>query len=266
MKNTETIKCSERSLLGSWGKSWNLYKRHLGWRGRCAVDSHGEETVKPRFSSAVPQRPADARGLCSQGWAPLHGVTWLPPPTHQGGLETSEEGCHSVRLLPAYWRESGSLPWAGSRGCSPAAIPGIHTRRFYCCLSPPGLATNYFLNLWVSDSHMSESYFSFLHSKHPLFLCFLCRGWIRRVRMRLRFWIRFLGWCACLCSVMFDSVQPSGLVARQAPLSMGFSGQEFWSGWPCPPSRESSWPRDPTHESCFGRRVLYHLSHLGSPS
>ena len=23
-------------------------------------------------------------------------------------------------------------------------------------------------------------------------------------------------------------------VARQAPLSMGFSRQEYWSGWPCP--------------------------------
>ena len=24
-------------------------------------------------------------------------------------------------------------------------------------------------------------------------------------------------------------------VAFQAPLSMGFSRQEYWSGWPCPP-------------------------------
>ena len=24
-------------------------------------------------------------------------------------------------------------------------------------------------------------------------------------------------------------------VAQQAPLSMGFSRQEYWSGWPCPP-------------------------------
>ena len=24
-------------------------------------------------------------------------------------------------------------------------------------------------------------------------------------------------------------------IARQAPLSMGFSRQEYWSGWPCPP-------------------------------
>ena len=28
---------------------------------------------------------------------------------------------------------------------------------------------------------------------------------------------------------------PSWTVARQAPLSMGFSRQEYWSGLPCPP-------------------------------
>ena len=36
------------------------------------------------------------------------------------------------------------------------------------------------------------------------------------------------------CSVMSDSVTP-WTVARQAPLSMGFSRQEYWSGVPCPP-------------------------------
>ena len=33
-------------------------------------------------------------------------------------------------------------------------------------------------------------------------------------------------------SVVSDSVRPYGLVARQAPLSMGFSRQEYWSGLP----------------------------------
>ena len=36
-------------------------------------------------------------------------------------------------------------------------------------------------------------------------------------------------------SVVFNSLQPSGPVARQAPLSMGFPRQEYWSGLPCPP-------------------------------
>ena len=38
---------------------------------------------------------------------------------------------------------------------------------------------------------------------------------------------------------MFDNLQPYGLyVACQAPLSMGFSMQEYWSGLPCPPPRD----------------------------
>ena len=36
-------------------------------------------------------------------------------------------------------------------------------------------------------------------------------------------------------SVVYDSLWPYGTVAHQAPLSMGFSRQEFWSGLPCPP-------------------------------
>ena len=43
--------------------------------------------------------------------------------------------------------------------------------------------------------------------------------------------------CAVLCqvaSVVSDSVTPC-TIARQAPLSMGFSRQEYWSGLPCPP-------------------------------
>ena len=32
-----------------------------------------------------------------------------------------------------------------------------------------------------------------------------------------------------------------GTVARQAPLSMGFSRQEYWSGLPCPPPGDLPW-------------------------
>ena len=39
--------------------------------------------------------------------------------------------------------------------------------------------------------------------------------------------------------------------AHQAPLSMGFSRQEYGSGLLCPPPGESSWPRDQTHVSCL---------------
>ena len=36
------------------------------------------------------------------------------------------------------------------------------------------------------------------------------------------------------CSIMFNSVTP-WTEAQQASLSMGFSRQEYWSGFPCPP-------------------------------
>ena len=43
--------------------------------------------------------------------------------------------------------------------------------------------------------------------------------------------------CVCILS-LFSSVQPSvtpWTVACQAPLPLGFSRQEYWSGLPCPP-------------------------------
>ena len=38
-----------------------------------------------------------------------------------------------------------------------------------------------------------------------------------------------------LTSVVSDSERPYGTVAFQAPLSMGFSRREYWSGLLCPP-------------------------------
>ena len=38
--------------------------------------------------------------------------------------------------------------------------------------------------------------------------------------------------CICTCA---KSLQSCLTVAHQTPLSVGFSGQEYWSGLPCPP-------------------------------
>ena len=57
-------------------------------------------------------------------------------------------------------------------------------------------------------------------------------------------------------------------VAHQAPLSMGLSRQEYWSGVVVSYSRGSSQLRDWTHVSgvsCIGRRIPSPLSHWGSP-
>ena len=43
--------------------------------------------------------------------------------------------------------------------------------------------------------------------------------------------------CVCVCispSVVSDSLLPPWTVPCQAPLSMGFSRQEYWSGLPFP--------------------------------
>ena len=57
-------------------------------------------------------------------------------------------------------------------------------------------------------------------------------------------------------------------VAHQAPLPMGFSSQEHWSGLPCLSSGDLSDPGIKTpmsYISCIGREVLYHQCHLESP-
>ena len=60
-----------------------------------------------------------------------------------------------------------------------------------------------------------------------------------------------------VCSVMSDSLRPPGTVACQAPLSMGFSRQEYWSGFglPFPPPGDVLNP-DPCLLHC--RQILYH--------
>ena len=65
----------------------------------------------------------------------------------------------------------------------------------------------------------------------------------------------------CVCSVAHSCltlVTPS-TVAFQAPLSMGFPRQDYWSGLPCPP------PSRPSDGTCIGRRVLYHLTTWEGP-
>ena len=57
-----------------------------------------------------------------------------------------------------------------------------------------------------------------------------------------------MGVCVCVCvhaqslSCLWLFVIP-WTVACQAPLSMGFSRQEYWSGLPCPPPRDLPDPR-----------------------
>ena len=47
------------------------------------------------------------------------------------------------------------------------------------------------------------------------------------------------------------------IVAHQAPLSMGFPKQKYWSELPFPSPRDLPNPGDQTRVSCIGRRILY---------
>ena len=57
---------------------------------------------------------------------------------------------------------------------------------------------------------------------------------------------------------MSDSFATPWTVARQAPLSMGFSRQEYWSGLSFPSPGDLPRPRDLNCMSCIGRQILYH--------
>ena len=87
-------------------------------------------------------------------------------------------------------------------------------------------------------------------------------AWILLLRTRhmpvpeiTRFPFSFSHW------VVSNSFVTPWTVARQAPLSVGFPRQKYWSGLPFPFSKGSAWPRDQTQVSCIsciGRQILYH--------
>ena len=54
-----------------------------------------------------------------------------------------------------------------------------------------------------------------------------------------------------LCAILWT-------LAHQAPLSMGFSRQEYWSGLPFPSLGDLPDPEDRTRVSCTDRQILNH--------
>ena len=62
----------------------------------------------------------------------------------------------------------------------------------------------------------------------------------RRMRCQVAQWSSYFSFHVCVLS-HFSHVQffaTPWTVISQAPLSMGFSRQEYWSGLPCPPPRD----------------------------
>ena len=63
----------------------------------------------------------------------------------------------------------------------------------------------------------------------------------------------------CVKPLQSNSSVTLRTVALQAPLSMGFSRQEYWSGLPCAPPGALPDPGIKSFfASCIGRQVLYH--------
>ena len=71
---------------------------------------------------------------------------------------------------------------------------------------------------WTSSDFLGSG-----HSPEPLSQCLRCRAGQTSANL-----------CVCECSDVSDSVAP-WTVAHQAPLSLGFSRQDYWSGLPFPP-------------------------------
>ena len=69
--------------------------------------------------------------------------------------------------------------------------------------------------------------------------------------------------CCVNFLVVFDSVTPR-TIARQAPLSMEFSRQEYWSGLPLPPPEDLPDPGIKPGSPALQADSLT-LSHKGSP-
>ena len=66
-----------------------------------------------------------------------------------------------------------------------------------------------------------------------------------------------------LCSVMSKSFATPWIVAHQAPLSMGFSRQKYWSGLPFPsPGVFQTQGLNPSLLRC--KQILHYLSRIGS--
>ena len=75
----------------------------------------------------------------------------------------------------------------------------------------------------------------------------------------MTFWLE----CVLIPSVVSDSATP-WTADRQAPLSMGFSRQEHWSGLPCPSPGDR--PNSGVEPKPTSQAASSLLSYLGSPT
>ena len=107
-----------------------------------------------------------------------------------------------------------------------------------------------FENRWKT-----KVYWDFPVSSVVTTLCFYCKG------PGFNSWLGNQGLICYTCAHAGSLIRVRlfvtlWTVAHQAPLSMGFSRQQYWSGLPFP---------SPGHLALHCRQILYCLSHQGSP-
>ena len=76
-------------------------------------------------------------------------------------------------------------------------------------------------------------------------------------------WLTCVCECVCTCAQLLSHVQffaALWTVAHQAPLSMGLSSQEYWSGLPFPPPGDLPEPGIKPMSPALAGRVLYHCT------
>ena len=69
----------------------------------------------------------------------------------------------------------------------------------------------------------------------------------------------------CVCWVVSNSFETPWTAAHQAPLCMGFSRQESWSGLPCPPPGDPSNPGIEPSSPASRTWILYHWAVKDNP-
>ena len=119
---------------------------------------------------------------------------------------------HQVPLSMEFSRQEY---WSGLP-CPPLDLPNPGIKP---SLPSPALAGEFFTTSTTCEAHIY--YYCYLKNililKGNIILCYICNNQI-----------------SCVCAQSFNCVllfATPWTVARQAPLSMGFSRQECWSGW-----------------------------------
>ena len=158
------------------------------------------------------------------GVCPREGPTGSCPVPRHPGIGQQEACIH---------KKENCIPLAGTapRPCPRASLmtPSKYAiSATTCCWARPRAQQKWSVLLLLGSSTSRCLLWRWMSSQHPSPWTLKEAGLAMDVPLG----------CVCVCISCFSRVQLFAIpwtVAHQAPLSMGFSRQEYWSGLPCPP-------------------------------